>query len=148
MREMSVTEQRYKAVLAVIAEGRTVTQVARDWNVARQTVHVWLERYEADGLEGLANRSHRPAHCPHQMSAAVEAQLLEMRRAKPYWGARRLALELARKGVQPAPSKSAILPLVGASWGHRPAAAAATQGDLEALGACGANGALAVRCCT
>src|SRR6202158_5144231 len=108
MREISVTEQRYKAVLAVIADGRTVTQVARDWDVARQTVHVWLERYEADGLEGLSNRSHRPGHCPHQMPAAVEAQLLEMRRAKPYWGARRLALELARKGVQPAPSKSAI----------------------------------------
>ncbi|HZI72956.1 MAG TPA: helix-turn-helix domain-containing protein, partial [Gemmatimonadales bacterium] len=108
MREMSVTEQRYKAVLAVIAEGRTVTQVARDWDVARQTVHVWLERYEADGLEGLTNHSHRPAHCPHQMSAAVEAQLLEMRRAKPYWGARRLALELWRKGVEPAPSKSAV----------------------------------------
>src|SRR5438128_6130676 len=108
MRELSVTEQRYKAVLAVIAEGRTVTQVARDWDVARQTVHVWLERYEADGLEGLANRSHRPAHCPHQIPAAVEAQLLEMRRAKPFWGARRLALELARKGVQAAPSKSAV----------------------------------------
>ncbi len=108
MREISVTEQRYKAVLAVIADGRTVTQVARDWDVARQTVHVWLERYEADGLEGLGNRSHRPGHCPHQIPAAVEAQLLEMRRAKPYWGARRLALELARKGVQPAPSKSAI----------------------------------------
>src|SRR6266852_4978913 len=108
MREMSVTEQRYKAVLAVIAEGRTVTQVARDWDVARQTVHVWLEHYEADGLEGLANRSHRPAHCPHQMPAAVEAQLLEMRRAKPFWGARRLALELARKGIQAAPSKSAV----------------------------------------
>jgi transposase InsO family protein len=108
MRELSVTEQRYKAVLAVIAEGRTVTQVARDWNVARQTVHVWLERYEAEGLEGLANRSHRPAHCPHQMSAAVEAQLLEMRRAKPYWGARRLALELGRKGIELAPSKSAV----------------------------------------
>jgi transposase-like protein len=55
-----VTEQRYKAVVAVIADGRTVTQVARDWSVARQTVHVWLERYEADGLEGLSNRSPRP----------------------------------------------------------------------------------------
>src|SRR6202140_3634107 len=108
MRELSVTEQRYKAVLAVIAEGRTVTQVARDWNVARQTVHVWLERYEANGLEGLSNRSHRPGHCPHQMPAAVEAQLLEMRPAKPYWGARRLAPELGRKGVEWAPSKSAV----------------------------------------
>jgi hypothetical protein len=29
MREMSVTEQRYKAVLTVIADGRTVTEVAK-----------------------------------------------------------------------------------------------------------------------
>ena len=55
-------EQRYKAVMAVISEGRTITQVARDWGVSRQTVHAWLARYEADGLEGLANLSHRPAH--------------------------------------------------------------------------------------
>jgi hypothetical protein len=30
MRELSVAEQTYKAVLAVIADGRTVTEVARD----------------------------------------------------------------------------------------------------------------------
>jgi transposase-like protein len=65
-------EQRYNAVRAVISEGRTVTQVARDWNVCRQTLHYWLGRYEEAGLEGLANHSHRPAHCPHQMPAAVE----------------------------------------------------------------------------
>jgi hypothetical protein len=29
MSEMSVTEQRYKAVLAVIGDGRTVDEVAR-----------------------------------------------------------------------------------------------------------------------
>ena len=31
MWEMSVTEQTYKAVLAVIADGRTVTEAAKDW---------------------------------------------------------------------------------------------------------------------
>ena len=108
MRELSVTEQRYKAVLAVISDGRTVTQVARDWDVSRQTVHEWLGRYENEGLEGLADRSHRPFRCPHQMPTEVEALLLELRRARPYLGARRLAFELARKGVQPAPSKSAV----------------------------------------
>jgi transposase-like protein len=108
MREMSVAEQRYKAVLAVIADGRTVTEVARDWGVSRQTMHVWLARYE-EGLEGLSNRSHRPAHSPHQMPAAWEAKVLETRRAKPYWGARRLALELTRKGgAEPPLSESAV----------------------------------------
>jgi transposase-like protein len=36
MREMSVTEQRYKAVLAVIGDGRTVSEVCRDWGVSRR----------------------------------------------------------------------------------------------------------------
>jgi len=100
MREMSVTEQRYKAVLAVIAGGRTVGEVASEWGVCRQTMHRWLARYESEGLEGLGNRLCRPAHCPHQMPAEAEVMVLEMRRAHAYWGARRIAFEMARKRVQ------------------------------------------------
>jgi len=105
---MSVTEQRYKAVQGVLADGRTVGEVASQWEVSRRTLHRWLARYEGGGLEGLGDGSHRPAHCPHQMPAAVEVLVLEMRRAHPYWGARRIAFELTRKGVQPAPSESAV----------------------------------------
>lgn len=105
---MSVAEQRYQAVLAVIAEGSTVTEVASRFGVSRQTLHAWLGKYEADGLEGLTDRSRRPDSCPHQMPAAVEALALEMRRARPYWGARRIVFELARAGVAPVPSESAV----------------------------------------
>ena len=108
MREMSVTEQRYKAVQAVIAAGRAVGEVAAEWGVCRQTLHRWLARYESDGMEGLGNRSSRPAHCPHQTPPEVEAMVLEMRRAHAYWGPRRIAFELARKGVEPSPSESAV----------------------------------------
>jgi transposase InsO family protein len=109
MREMSVAEQRYQAVLAVIAQGRTVTEVAAQWKVSRQTLHSWLGRYEQSGLEGLPDRSHRPGWCPHQMSAQVEAAVLELRRSRPYWGARRITLELRRRGLaDPVPSESAV----------------------------------------
>ena len=67
---MSVAEQRYRAVLAVISEGRTVTEVAAAVGVSRQSLHAWLARYEADGLEGLSDRSHRPRAHPRQMPAA------------------------------------------------------------------------------
>jgi len=103
-----VGEQRYKAVMAVLSDGRTVTEVARDWEVSRQTMHAWLARYEREGLEGMGDRSHRPSRCPHQMPALIEVRVLEMRRYKSFWGPRRLALELARKGVTPTPSASAI----------------------------------------
>ena len=105
---MSVTEQRYKAVQGVLADGRTVSEVAGQWSVSRRTMHRWLARYEGEGLEGLGDRSHRPVHCPHQMPAAVEVMVLEMRRAHAYWGPRRIAFELARKGVEPAPSESGV----------------------------------------
>ena len=103
-----MTEQRYKAVLAVMGDGRTVSEVAADWGVSRRTMHRWLVRYEGDGLEGLNNRSHRPAQSPRQMPPAVEAMVLEMRRSHPYWGARRIAFELARKRSEWAPSESAV----------------------------------------
>jgi transposase len=42
MRELSVAEQRYLAVLAVIADGLSVSQVASKVGVSRQTLHAWL----------------------------------------------------------------------------------------------------------
>ena len=44
MRELSVVEQRYQAVLAVIDQGETVTSVAGRFGVSWKTVHVWLAR--------------------------------------------------------------------------------------------------------
>ena len=103
-----MTEQRYQAIIGVFGEGRTVREVAAQWKVDRRTVHRWLARYEGEVLEGLTDRSHRPEQCAHQILAEVEALVLEVRRGHRYWGARRLALELKRRGVNPAPSASAI----------------------------------------
>ncbi len=103
-----MAEQRYQAVLAVISDGLSVSQVAGKVGVSRQTLHSWLARYEANSLEGLVDRSHRPVSWPHQMPAAVEAALLELRRSRPYWGPRRLVFELAKRKVAPVPSESAV----------------------------------------
>lgn len=73
---------------AVTADGLSISQVAEKVGVSRQTLHAWLARYEAEGLEGLKDQSHRPARCPHQMGAGVEVVLLELRRSRPYWGPR------------------------------------------------------------
>ena len=108
MTEFSVAVQRYQAGLAMISDGLSVSQVAGKVGVSRQTLHSWLARYEANSLEGLVDRSHRPVSWPHQMPAAVEAALLELRRSRPYWGPRRLVFELAKRKVAPVPSESAV----------------------------------------
>jgi transposase len=59
-----VAEQRHQAVLAVMSDGLSISQVAQKVAVSRQTLHSWLARYEAVGLDGLMDRSHRPVSCP------------------------------------------------------------------------------------
>lgn len=53
-------EQRYQALIAVVQDGWTVTEVARWLGVARQSVHNWIARYEAGGLPALAGRRTGP----------------------------------------------------------------------------------------
>src|SRR5262245_35392834 len=106
MREMSVAEQRYQAVLAVIGDGGAVKDTAARFGVSRQTLHAWLVKYEAGGIENLGDGSHRPRSCPHQMSGEVEVVVAELRRAHPTWGPRRLVFELGKKRLEPLPSES------------------------------------------
>jgi transposase len=106
--ELSKMEQRYDAVLGVIRDGHSVTEVASAYGVSRQAVHAWMARYEAGGLPALADRSHRPRHSPGQMPAALEARVLELRRLHPGWGAATLRHRLGREGTAELPSLSAI----------------------------------------
>ena len=60
-------EQRYQAVLEVQA-GVPVVDVAQRFGVSRQAVHRWIGWYRDEGLDGLADRSHRPQAHPAQTS--------------------------------------------------------------------------------
>src|SRR3981081_920154 len=80
--EMSVVEQRYRAVLAV-ERGEPKIVVAAQFGISRQTLHTWLTRYQASGLAGVMARHPRPPSCPHQASAEVETQVCELRRNIP-----------------------------------------------------------------
>ena len=80
MVELNVVEQRYQAVLEVLNQAASVTDVARRSGVSRQTVHAWLRRYASGGLAGLADGSAKPLSCPHQMAPELEARIVELRR--------------------------------------------------------------------
>jgi transposase InsO family protein len=106
--ELGVMEQRYAAVLEVLNDGASVTDVARRCGVARQTVHVWLRRYASQGLAGLIDGSARPLSCPHQMTPELEARIVELRREHPSWGPRTIGHQLARDEVVVLPALSSI----------------------------------------
>ncbi len=76
--ELGLVEQRLKAAHEVL-DGAAVTDVAKRNGVTRQTVHTWLRRYASSGSTS------KPETCPHQMTAVVEARIVEMRRTHPAW---------------------------------------------------------------
>jgi transposase InsO family protein len=95
--ELSVTEQRYRAVLEVMA-GIPVAEVADRYGVSRQSVHAWLARYRDEGPPGLEDRSHKVHQHPWQIPAELEAAVCELRRAHRRWGPKRLVFEMGRRG--------------------------------------------------
>ncbi len=106
--ELTVTEQRYRAVLEVQA-GVPVTEVAERFGVSRQAIHRWVSWYRDQGLDGLTDRPSRPRSSPRQTPPEVEAAICELRRNHPRWGARRIEFELGRNGCPgPVPSRMTV----------------------------------------
>lgn len=68
----------------------TMSELCARYGISRKTGYKWLERYVTEGIEGLADRSRVPGHCPHRTAEELEKALLDLRRAHPTWGPRKL----------------------------------------------------------
>jgi transposase InsO family protein len=67
-------------VTAVLVEGRSKSEVARDYRVSRRWVITLVQRFLAEGEAGLAPRSRRPQHSPARTSAATEDEIVQIRK--------------------------------------------------------------------
>jgi transposase InsO family protein len=87
--------------------GDTVAEVCRRRGISRETFYLYRRRYLAEGLAGLEPRSTRPRLSPAQIEPALEAEICELRRRHPRFGARRIRAELRRAGIS-APATSTV----------------------------------------
>jgi transposase InsO family protein len=67
-------------VTAVLVEGRSKAEVARQYGVSRRWVITLVQRYLAEGEPGLVPRSRRPRSSPHRTPAAVEDEVIAIRK--------------------------------------------------------------------
>jgi transposase InsO family protein len=88
-----VEKQRARFVVEAELSDLSHAELCRRHNISRPTGLLWLERYRTEGLDGLKDRSHRPASCAHATSPAVVARVLEIR-DKRGWGARKIRKKL------------------------------------------------------
>jgi len=67
-------------VTAVLVEGRTKSEVAREYGVSRRWVIELVQRFEAEGEAGLLARSRRPRSSPHRTPDGVEDEIIAIRK--------------------------------------------------------------------
>ena len=90
--ETRAVDKRMRFVTGVEAGEETVTALCRRFGFSRKTGYKWLERYLAEGIEGLAERSRAPHEHPQAVTAEIAERCLAVRYAHPTGGRSRCAL--------------------------------------------------------
>jgi transposase InsO family protein len=101
LRVVSMAQLRLEVLLEPERTGDSVAEVCRRRGISRQTFYEYRRRFEAEGAAGLELRSRRPIRSPGQIDAALEVRICQLRKEHPRWGARRIAAELCRAGIDP-----------------------------------------------
>lgn len=91
-------EQRVEFVIRA-SRGECVSRLCQEFEITRPTGYLWLKRFEQQGVSGIEERSRRPQGSPRRTAEAIEARIVELRRERPDWGARKLAVLLEREGI-------------------------------------------------
>ncbi len=80
-----------------LLEGEEMSYLCREFGISRKTGYKILDRYKECGLEALTDRERRPFRYGNQLPFQVETAILQLKKEKPHWGARKLRELLVRK---------------------------------------------------
>lgn len=99
-RTREVEEQRMRFVVAASRGEKSLTELCAEFEISRPTGYSWLKRYQEGGIAGMQEISRRPHHSPARTGAGLEQRVVEMRRARPDWGARKIQHLLRGAGIE------------------------------------------------
>lgn len=90
--ERSVIRLREEFVRLALSPGANRSELCLRFGISRAKGYKWLKRYEAEGDNGLKDRSRRPKHSPLRTHAVLEERVLAIRaQSNNAWGGRKIA---------------------------------------------------------
>ena len=85
--------------LAILRHAEEITGnvalTCRYYGISRQVFYTWRRRYDADGLDGLRDRSHRPQVSPNATRTEVVGKIIYLRQHY-HFGPAKIAMYLRR----------------------------------------------------
>ena len=108
-KECSVMEERLRFV-ARLLDGEGMSEVCREFGISRKTGYKIFNRYREQGLEALCDRSRRPVRYANRLPEPIERTIVQLKKDKPHWGARKIRELLVRRlaGDVRIPAKSTV----------------------------------------
>jgi len=100
-------DQRVAFIADWLRDEWTMTELAERYQISRKSGYKWVDRYEADPEDGLAERSRAPKMHGRAMEPDLRAAVLALRRTHPRWGPKKLRAVLCAQQPHrgwPAPS--------------------------------------------
>ena len=126
-RVSSTMSARHEFVLLASQPKANMRALCRQFGISSATAYKWHNRFQHEGVPGLAERSRRPHDSPGKTALPIEDAVLEMRRKHPAWGGRKLQQRLRDLGHQQVPSASTITAILKRNQMIDPAEAAKHQ---------------------
>jgi putative transposase len=105
----SEMDEKMQFIAEVLLDEEPMTVLCWRHGISRQTGYELKRRYLAEGPAGLVERSRAPRRHGRATPAELVVRILELRRAKPYWGPKKLlAILAAQDPAAPWPAHSTV----------------------------------------
>ena len=120
-KETCQVQERLKLILELEEGEKSVSQISREFEVARQTAYKWLRRYHDDPCGLLEDQSRRPLSSPHELGVDLVELIVAIRKKWHHWGPRKVREKLEELWTGRVPATStigAVLPGVRACGSH------------------------------
>jgi transposase len=90
------TAQQRKLLFEVWEATKSIEEACQQAHVSQRLFYYWKLRFEQNGYAGLETFRSRVAHKLNKKDAAIENEVVKLRRDNPDWGKTRLAQEMAK----------------------------------------------------
>jgi transposase InsO family protein len=99
-RKVLPMDERARFVLEVDKAEMSVAELCRRYGVSRKTGYKWINRYRAEGLDGIRGRSSRPHSCARKTNEEWEIRIITERVKHCSWGPKKIRELLLRSGLE------------------------------------------------
>jgi len=95
--ETCIMDQRTMFIGECLRGELPMSVLCERYGISRKAGYKWLARYRADPANGLQDRSRAPLRPANGLSVEVVEQIVALRRRYPFYGPRKLLVELRRR---------------------------------------------------